>query len=122
MEAKTTVAQNERPRMSLMDAPQLLSDSVDEAEALELLRSVNFENPKEAFLRLRRLPQDSVGQQRLGACLPMLLHALSDAATPDGSLVNFERFVQCVEDRNGLFRHLAEYPRAVQILIKLFVG
>src|SRR5690606_26208820 len=27
-----------------------------------------------------------------------------------------------VDDRNGLFRYLADYPRAVEILIKLFVG
>ncbi len=109
--------------MSLKDAPSgLLLDLVDEAEAMELLREVNFENPQEAFHRLRRLPEDAAGRKSLGACLPMLLHSLSEAATPDGSLVNFERFVQCVEDRNGLFRYLAEFPRAVEILIKLFVG
>ncbi len=109
--------------MSLIDSPgELLSDSVDEAAACELLRSVNFEHPELAFKRLHALPRDAVGRKALGDCLPMLLHALSDAATPDGSLVNFERFVQCVEDRNTLFGYLASYPRAVEILIKLFVG
>ena len=109
--------------MSLRNSPsELLSDSVNEAEALDLLRSVNFENVDEALSRLRRLPRDEPGCRALGACLPMLLHSLANAATPDGSLVNFERFVQSVDDRNGLFRYLAENPRAVEILIKLFVG
>lgn len=109
--------------MSLKNSPSVLfSENVREEDALKLLRLVNFENPQIAFERLRSFPKDEVGRKALGECLPMLLHALSDAATPDGSLVNFERFVQCVEDRNGLFRYLAEFPRAVEILIKLFVG
>ncbi len=109
--------------MSLKNSPsEMLSDAVPEEEALALLRSVDFEHPEEALGRLRSMPQDAAGQKALGETLPMLLHALSDAATPDGSLVNFERFVQCVDDRNSLFRYLASYPRAVEILIKLFVG
>ncbi len=52
----------------------------------------------------------------------MLLVALSDAATPDASLLNFERYVQCVPDRTALLRYLASKPRAVEILVKLFVG
>ena len=52
----------------------------------------------------------------------MLLIALSDAATPDASLLNFERYVQCVADRTVLLRYLASKPRAVEILVKLFVG
>ncbi len=109
--------------MSRKKSPSdLLSPAISEEEALTILRSVDFENPQEAFQRLRGIPQDDQGRKALGECLPMLLHALSDAATPDGSLVNFERFVQCVDDRNELFQYLANYPRAVEILIKLFVG
>ncbi len=58
----------------------------------------------------------------LADVLPMLLIALSDAATPDASLLNFERYVQCVADRTVLLRYLASKPRAVEILVKLFVG
>jgi [glutamine synthetase] adenylyltransferase / [glutamine synthetase]-adenylyl-L-tyrosine phosphorylase len=52
----------------------------------------------------------------------MLLASLSDAATPDASLINFERFVHSVDDRTDLFEYLAQNPRAVEILVKLFVG
>lgn len=109
--------------MSLANSPaEILSDELSEEKALGVLKRVDFENPEEALRRLRRIPLDQAGRAALGDCLPMLLHALSDAANPDSSLVNFERFVLCVEDRNQLFRYLAEYPRAVEILIKLFVG
>src|SRR5690606_18249155 len=53
---------------------------------------------------------------------PALLHALSEAATPDGSLLNFQRFVQCVSDRDRLFAMLSQQPRAIEILVRLFVG
>ena len=56
------------------------------------------------------------------AALPMLLAALADAASPDASLVNFERYVRAHPDRAALFDYLAANPRAVEILVRLFVG
>lgn len=87
-----------------------------------LLTRVGFHDCAMAHRRLLEMSPDADSRAALSGCLPMLLIALSDAATPDGSLINFERFVQSVPDRTTLFRYLAANPRAVEILVRLFVG
>jgi glutamate-ammonia-ligase adenylyltransferase len=98
--------------------PKGLSDQ----EAQKLLTEIGFSDWHTAHRRLLELCKDETSRAALAKCLPMLLVALSNAATPDGSLVNFERFVQCVQSREELFDYLASNPRAVEILVKLFVG
>src|SRR5580704_1959521 len=93
-----------------------------EAEARELLSAVGFADWALALRRLREIGHDDASRRALADVLPMLLIALSDAATPDASLLNFERYVQCVANRTILLRYLASKPRAVEILVKLFVG
>jgi len=93
-----------------------------EAEAERLLQAAGFSDWQAACLRLRDMASDDESRTALAECLPMLLVALSDAATPDGSLINFERYTQSVSDRPALFRYLSSNPRAVEILVKLFVG
>ena len=83
---------------------------------------MGFSQIDAALKRLRGLAERPADVRSLAAALPPLLSALSDAATPDGSLMNFERLVQSVADRSHLFRYLAENPRAIEILVKLFVG
>src|SRR5262245_60349021 len=101
---------------------KLLTGEPDPAGAAELLAPVGFTDVTAACERLRRIAGagDSVGL--LAACLPTLLLALSDTAQPDQALINFERFAQCVPDRVVLFRSLRDNPRAVEILVRLFVG
>jgi [glutamine synthetase] adenylyltransferase / [glutamine synthetase]-adenylyl-L-tyrosine phosphorylase len=100
----------------------VLRPDYPEAEARELLRTVGFADWALALRRLREIGRDDASRQALAGVLPLLLIALSDAATPDASLLNFERYVQCVADRTELLRYLASKPRAVEILVKLFVG
>ncbi len=100
----------------------LTPGSLDDAEALELLRNVGFADPEQALQRIQRLPTSPTSREALAASLPALLVALSDAVMPDGSLVNFERFVQSVSDQEQILECLASNPRAVEILVKLFVG
>lgn len=87
-----------------------------------MLAAVGFADSRRARHRLESLCGDEVCRTALGDCLPMLLAALGETATPDGSLVNFERYVQGVPDRATLFRYLADHPRAVEILVRLFVN
>lgn len=87
-----------------------------------MLTAVGFADRQKARHRLESLCDDETCRVALGDCLPMLMAALSETATPDGSLINFERYVQSVGDRRDLFRYLAANPRAVEILVKLFVG
>jgi glutamate-ammonia-ligase adenylyltransferase len=93
-----------------------------ETQARDLLSAVGFADWALALRRLREIGRDDASRRALADVLPLLLIALSDAATPDASLLNFERYVQCVADRTSLLRYLASKPRAVEILVKLFVG
>ncbi len=107
----------------LAELPSLLRPGeLTDDEIKRLLTSVGLADWRKAHHRLLALAADDVSRCSLEKCLPMLLTSLSDAATPDGSLVNFDRFAQCVPDSAKLFEYLAQNPRAVEILIKLFVG
>ncbi len=83
---------------------------------------IGFSDVPAAFERLSRTAGSGESRGLLAECLPGLLLALSDTAQPDHALVNFERFVQTVPDRSAQFRSLRENPRAVEILVRLFVG
>jgi glutamate-ammonia-ligase adenylyltransferase len=117
---------NDQTERGLLTEPQaarlLQPGGMPHEDAVALLQSVGFDDSATAHRRLQELARDDAERTELAECFPMLLVALSDAATPDGSLVNFERYVQSVDDRGELFGYLARRPRAVEILIKLFVG
>jgi [glutamine synthetase] adenylyltransferase / [glutamine synthetase]-adenylyl-L-tyrosine phosphorylase len=100
----------------------VLRSDFPDVQARDLLSAVGFADWALAQRRLREIGPDDASRCALADVLPMLLIALSDAATPDASLLNFERYVQCVADRTVLLRYLASKPRAVEILVKLFVG
>jgi glutamate-ammonia-ligase adenylyltransferase len=94
--------------------------SVDEAGFL--LISLGFANWQMALRSLQHLAQESQSQQALVACLPHLLVALSNAASPDRALINFERFVRNAPNQPELLRQMAQNPRALEILLTLFAG
>ena len=100
----------------------LTSEEGGDAIALEILRDAGLSDAEAGLRRLRGMVGSSTDAALLAQALPALLVALSDAATPDGSLMNFERLTQAVPNRSRLFRFLAEQPRAVEILVRLFVG
>jgi len=108
--------------MNTKAAKLIQPGALTEEESREILRSAGFDDCETARRRLWELARNDAERRALAECLPVLLVALSDAATPDGSLVNFERYVQSVTDRGKLFRYLSSHPRAVEILVKLFVG
>src|SRR5258708_38924374 len=104
------------------DLKTLLTGDTDPARAAALLAPVGFDDVSAACERLRRTGGEGDSLRLLAACLPNLLLALSDTAQPDHALVNFERFAQSVSDRAALFRDLRDNPRAIEILVRLFVG
>ncbi len=87
-----------------------------------LLEPVGFGDIPAAHERLTRMAGDSASRSLLAECLPTLLLTLSDTADPDQALLNFERFVHSVPQRAELFEYLKCNPRAIEILIRLFVG
>src|SRR5690606_8646391 len=76
----------------------------------------------DALARFQQFARTSTERELLGQSLPGVLYSLSEGAVPDASLINLERFIQAVADREALFRYLAAHPRAVEILFRLFVG
>ncbi len=100
----------------------LNSDGLGESDAVACLAPIGFDDPPAALRRLRSLADQPADRSALSVTLPSLLFALSEAATPDASLTNFERLAQASPDRAELFRYLHDHPRAVEILVRLFVG
>ncbi|HID22573.1 MAG TPA: hypothetical protein EYP14_09245, partial [Planctomycetaceae bacterium] len=100
----------------------LWSDHPDKDFARRVLTAIGFRDWEAAWRRLQGVCPDDSCRSRLARCLPTLLTSLSETANPDGSLINFERFVQATDHPAELLSYLYENPRAVEILIKLFVG
>ncbi|MBX3439440.1 MAG: glutamine synthetase adenylyltransferase, partial [Planctomycetaceae bacterium] len=96
--------------------------ALSDESAEQWLRGRGFTDAAAARRRLLELCPDATAREHLAPCLPALLFAVAESASPDTSLLNFDRFVQSVPDRNQLFLYLSEHPRAVEILVKLFVG
>ncbi|WP_237227719.1 glutamine synthetase adenylyltransferase [Rubinisphaera sp. JC750] len=97
------------------------SDATREAR-IALLRSCHVYDAETGASRLASICENESQREALQPCLGTLVYAISESANPDHSLLNFERFVQRYDDRLKLFHFLAENPRAVEILVKLFVG
>ncbi|MEX0702636.1 MAG: glutamine synthetase adenylyltransferase [Planctomycetales bacterium] len=100
--------------------PLFLAAGLSAKQARRLFDAARFQDPPAAETRLRGLCATPECRQALARSLPMLLVALSETPAPDRSLVNFERFLQAVPDRTALLRRLAENPRAVEMLVRLF--
>jgi [glutamine synthetase] adenylyltransferase / [glutamine synthetase]-adenylyl-L-tyrosine phosphorylase len=105
------------------DLELLLSDhQTDRRQATQRLQQIGFADLQTARGRFASLCSSAAERRELVGCLPALLYALETSASPDGSLLNFERFIQSVPDRLTLFDFLGRHPRAVEILLRLFVG
>ncbi|MBI1345964.1 glutamine synthetase adenylyltransferase [bacterium] len=98
---------------------QLESDPV----ALEhSLRDFGFHDTPVAAKRLRYLMSQGTDAEATGLTLATLLAGLRDTPTPDGVLLNFERYLAQTQDPTRTYRALADRPRAIEILLKLFIG
>ncbi len=76
-----------------------------------------------AFLpRLNQIAELGGGRAEFCRCLPTLLITLADIADPDGVLVKFEHFLQGVPDKLEMFRFMGNSPRAVEMLVALYMS
>ena len=101
----------------------LSSRTGEDSAALTLLQTIGFEDPTAALGR----PAKHGGHHRgCQSCLrprcPRSSWRSRMPRRPTGSLMNLERLTQVVADRQSLYRFLAEQPRAVEMLVRLFVG
>lgn len=93
-----------------------------DTEIQHILADIGFTDQERALIRFRELCTSPQIRDELQQILPTLLQALADAATPDGSLINFERFMHSVSKPEEMLNFLTHNPRAVEILVRLFVG
>ncbi len=108
---------------SLADVDLLLDASEGTLEArARLLTRYGLDDATIAARRIAGICENEDQVRVLRSCLGTLLYSMSESANPDHSLLNFERYLQRYEDRLKLFEFLSKNPRAVEILVKLFVG
>lgn len=98
--------------------PRLASD----LQAQDLLAPLGLEDWRGGARRLRELAHIPGVGHALSRLLPLLLHALDEAASPDRALINLERFVQGVPGPAALLARLADDPRTLEMLVTLFAG
>src|SRR6056297_1407149 len=92
----------------------------DERDRGQTLQDLGFQDISMAQQRLAGICETNEQRKTLKACISNFLWSMSESANPDQSLLNFERYVQCCGDRSELFQFLAENPRSVEILVRLF--
>jgi glutamate-ammonia-ligase adenylyltransferase len=104
------------------DLRELLDLSPRSARTAELLSLIGFRDTRAAEQRLERLAGEARFRAQLARVLPAFLLAVAETAQPDLALINLERLAAAVSDRGDLYGDLASNPRAVEILVRLFVG
>jgi glutamate-ammonia-ligase adenylyltransferase len=72
--------------------------------------------------RLRGLAEQRAGGAAIHACCRAFAAALVDTPVPEAALANFERLLQGSDQPEAWARYLLDQPRALEILVKLFVG
>ena len=95
---------------------------LDETGAREFLSSIGFTDADTAYDRLKRIAETGQCRQEFCRCLPTLLITLGDIADPDGVLIKFEHFLQSVPDKLEMFRFMGDSPRAVEMLVALYMS
>ena len=110
----------------MREAALILSRSLTEAEALEILSKPGFEDPRTALhqvMLLRDAPSfahsPSKMRNLLANLLPPLLGALQLSPDPDTGLSYFERFANTLGARDALYTLLNESPAALQRLVRV---
>lgn len=78
-------------------------------------------NSANYFDRLRDLIDGTLSPAS-DRCLAVLTGALSESPAPEATLVGLERFVQTIPHAVKLLDQLANFPRSVEVLLKLFAG
>lgn len=89
--------------------------------ALALLTEIGLPDPHQGWSRLRSLAGTSPFPNYVKESLSRLVLGLWETPFPDVALRNFERFFGQVPQPRPLLEYLAARPRAIEILLKLFV-
>ncbi len=125
---KSLFYKSEKEAMKVPEEIQLLfAGDLDETEATEQLLNLGFPDPEMALKSLALLKKGP-GSKRLGSRSLLLLERLgprflelaSKSPEPNRALKNLERFLSVVGARTAYYSLLAENPRVLIELIRLF--
>ncbi|QDT46582.1 glutamine synthetase adenylyltransferase [Symmachiella dynata] len=95
---------------------------LDDSGAREFLATVGFTDPAAAYERLTQIAEAGPHRSEFCRCLPTLLITMADIADPDGVLIKFDHFLQNVPDKLEMFRFMGDSPRAVEMLVGLYMS
>ncbi|MDB5386647.1 MAG: (Glutamate--ammonia-ligase) adenylyltransferase, partial [Planctomycetaceae bacterium] len=87
-----------------------------------LLSQIVLRDVRKGAEHLADIAGDGAAAKHFEPVLAALLRLLPESANPDQAIVQFARFVQGVPDRARLFKFLQHTPRAIEILLRLFVA
>ena len=93
-----------------------LDDLIEESKAQSFLQRLGFVDWKSAWSVIHRL--EGWNQHGLAIIFPYLITSLGEAADPDRSLINFERFLDSYGE--SAFQILKENPRLMEMLVTIF--
>ncbi len=98
----------------LIDARPLSAGVVE-----KLLRSYGFYEPERSGAALQRLAADELSRSGLARIFPRLFQTCAASADPDRALVNFERLVSALPNKNMFYHYLQEAPGRLELLVTL---
>ncbi len=107
----------------------LWQEDCDEERALPLLVEHDFEEPAQAWNRLRALREGFSyrtmslrGRERLDALMPRVLEAVATAPQPTATLERILNLLETVARRSVYLALLTDQPQALTQLVKLFAA
>lgn len=108
----------------MLQALQLLIDrrELDSAALGHDLAALGFCDADGAASRICRVVEGPHPAELVAGFLHQLITLLSEIADPDEALIDFERFVHRTDDRVQLFQFLHANPRAIDVMVRLFVS
>lgn len=119
----------EARRQTHWEVTDLLREEMGEEELRAHLQDYGFRDPEKArrhLLLLRdgppygHFPLKSL--RLLKRIAPLMLSEIVSSPDPDGALANLEGFLEAVGARTTFLSLLAENPRVIQLLVRLFGG
>lgn len=100
------------------------SDSEPQPFVVEstLLQGIAFQHPEVAARCVRSIISMTPQQEVVFEFLPKLVKAVEQTGHPDLCLSQFDRFMTASQDRGRLIKFLNDRPRAVEILVRIFLN
>ncbi len=97
-------------------APLLLSSGLEPSEVARILTPYGIRDQAAADANLQSMAGEPHTRRQLARLLPDLLTAISETATPDQSLVHWDRLLTAGANRAALFTYLQQSPRTLHVL------